>query len=196
MADRMDVYEDELSLVAERYEFINGAAYAMSSPSAVHQFILLKTAAQLDAFFHSKPCTPYTAPFDVYPLADKGDMRTLVQPDILVVCDTKRLKMDGYYGPPPLLIEILSQNRSHDLVAKLALYHKAGVTEYLVIDPDYKIVLRFTWGEDAYSCNTFPFGPAIPSRYFAPLSLDLSFPLPFEDAAERPVIQEDSPGNR
>jgi Uma2 family endonuclease len=176
-----------MSLAEERYEFINGAAYAMSSPGAVHQFILLKTAARLVAFFEDKPCTPYTAPFDLYPLADTGDTKTLVQPDIFVVCDKDRLKMDGYYGPPPLIIEIVSQNRSHDLVTKLNLYHKAGVAEYLVIDPDSKIALRFTWTKNAYNCNTYPFTDQVPSGGFQPLTLDLSFPLPFAAEGAAPA---------
>ncbi|GHT84471.1 hypothetical protein FACS1894137_07560 [Spirochaetia bacterium] len=178
MSDATLLIEDT-PLVEERIERIYGTVYAMSSPNAVHQVIFLNVAAQLKAFFDGKPCTPYAAPFDLYPLADLDDTETVVQPDIFVVCDKERLKIDGYYGPPPLVIEILSQNRSHDLVTKLNLYHQTGVEEYVIIDPQYKIVMVFTYGEDAYRCNAYSFSDKIPSHRFEGFFFDLSFPLPF-----------------
>jgi Uma2 family endonuclease len=80
------------------------------------------------------------APFDVYPLYDKGDEYTLVQPDIFTACDRSKLQDKRYNGAPKFIIEILSSNRSHDMVTKLNLYEKAGVTEYWIIDPDEQII--------------------------------------------------------
>ncbi|GHV70072.1 hypothetical protein AGMMS49928_16180 [Spirochaetia bacterium] len=179
MSDAALIIEEDTPLVEERIERIYGTVYAMSSPNAVHQHIFIKLAHQLDSFFDGKPCTPYAAPFDLYPLANAGDTETVVQPDIFVVCDKERLKIDGYYGPPPLVIEILSQNRSHDLVTKLNLYHQAGVEEYVVIDPLDKIVMVLTYGEGAYRYNAYSFSDKIPSHRFEGLFFDLSFPLPF-----------------
>jgi Uma2 family endonuclease len=193
MSNLAYVYKDESDLQykpapldEERFERIFGTVYAMSSPNAVHQTIAIKIASQLNTFFEGKPCTPYAAPFDLYPLADLGlasqvrdDTETVVQPDAFVVCDRDRLKLNGYFGPPPLVIEILSQNRSHDLVTKLNLYHKAGIQEYIVIDPEYKIVMIFSWTAEAYRYNAYDFSDKIPSRHFEGLFFDLSFPLPF-----------------
>ena len=80
-------------------------------------------------------CSPVIAPFDVYPLYDQGDEDTVVQPDLFVVCDKSKLRENRYNGAPKFIIEILSTNRSHDMVTKLNLYQKAGVREYWIVDP-------------------------------------------------------------
>jgi Uma2 family endonuclease len=181
MSDAIRLIEEEISPAEERIERIYGVIYAMAAPNAVHQAILREMFFQLKTFFDGKPCEPWLAPFDLYPLAGSGDNDTVVQPDMFVVCDKERLKLEGYYGPPPLIIEILSQNRSHDLVTKLNLYHKAGVEEYITVDPEYKIVMTFTHSEEAYNCNTYSFTDRVPSRRFPPLFFDFSFPLPFQE---------------
>jgi Uma2 family endonuclease len=80
-------------------------------------------------------CSPVIAPFDVYLFYDQGDEYTLVQPDIFLACDKSKLKENRYNGAPRFIIEILSSNRSHDMVTKLNLYQKAGVEEYWIVDP-------------------------------------------------------------
>ena len=80
------------------------------------------------------------APFDVYVLYEKGDQLTYVQPDIFAACDQSKLQESRYNGAPKFIIEILSSNRSHDMVTKLNLYQKAGVNEYWMVDPQEQLV--------------------------------------------------------
>jgi Uma2 family endonuclease len=127
--------ESQSYLVEPRFERIGGTEYAMSSPGYRHQTIVGKLFNQLDAQLVKHGCLPVIAPFDVYPLYDKGDEYTLVQPDIFLACDKSKLKENRYNGAPRFIIEILSSNRSHDMVTKLNLYQKAGVEEYWIVDP-------------------------------------------------------------
>ena len=127
--------QDDHYLVEPRFERIGGTEYAMSSPGYRHQDILLAIGAQLREKLQGSGCSPIIAPFDVYPLYDKGDEFTLVQPDIFLACDKSKLRENRYNGAPRFIIEILSLNRSHDMVTKLNLYQKAGVEEYWIVDP-------------------------------------------------------------
>ena len=123
------------SLVEPRVERIGGTVYAMSSPGYRHQIILGRLFGQLDSQLDKHGCSPVIAPFDVHPLYDLGDEYTLVQPDLFIFCDKSKLKENRYNGAPRFIIEILSANRSHDMVTKLNLYQKAGVQEYWIVDP-------------------------------------------------------------
>jgi len=138
--DEAELYSS--TLVEPRIERIGGIEYAMSSPGFRHQIIVGRLFGQLDTQLARHGCSPIIAPFDVYPLYDLGDEYTLVQPDIFIACDKSRLKENCYYGAPRFIIEILSSNRSHDMVTKLNLYQKAGVQEYWIVDPGAE-------GEDA-----------------------------------------------
>ena len=130
------IQEDtQSSLVEPRFERIGSTEYAMSSPGYRHQIIAGRLFGQLDAKLAGHDCLPVIAPFDVYPLFEKGDELTLVQPDIFLACDKSKLKENRYNGAPRFIIEILSSNRSHDMITKLHLYQKAGVEEYWIVDP-------------------------------------------------------------
>ena len=140
----------------ERWELIDGAAYAMSSPTASHQAILVGLIGQLYVFLRGKKCKVFAAPFDVRLNADGAD-DTVVQPDILVVCDETKLS-DGkcVRGAPDLVIEILSPSTAmHDKVTKFNLYHRMGVREYWIVDPDYKMLHTHVLGESGYITRAY-----------------------------------------
>jgi Uma2 family endonuclease len=133
-------YKDYLSWdTGERYEIIDGIAYAMASPSMRHQIISWELAGIIYDFLKGKPCKAFTAPFDVrlFPEEDKSDT-TVVQPDILVVCDPSKLS-DGNAcrGAPDLIIEILSASSALvDRKVKTEKYREAGVKEYWIVNSD------------------------------------------------------------
>ena len=132
--------EKSSDLVEPRFERIGSTEYAMSSPGYKHQITAGRLFAQLDAQLSAHGCMTIVAPFDVYPLYDTGDEYTLVQPDIFTACDRSKLQDNRYNGAPKFIIEILSSNRSHDMVTKLNLYERAGVIEYWIIDPEEQII--------------------------------------------------------
>jgi Uma2 family endonuclease len=127
---------------SERYQLINGEAYQMASPSVAHQGLLLELALQFGNWLKAKPCRVFTAPLDVrlFPEEDNSD-DTVVQPDLLVVCDKDKLGKGSVNGAPDLVVEIVSPSNSHrELFLKFQYYLEAGVREYWVIDPEEKKV--------------------------------------------------------
>ena len=128
-----------------RVELINGTPKMMASPNEWHQWVLMEIGSQLKTILKGKKCTPYMAPFDarlyfkknLQNQDDESD-KTIVQPDILVVCDPEKLEGGhGVKGAPDFIIEILSEfNAGHDLIDKKYLYEKAGVNEYWIIATD------------------------------------------------------------
>jgi len=123
----------------KRYELIDGTVFMMSpSPSPTHQEISGELFFQLRGFLEGKPCKVYSSPFDVRLNAAKKD-DTVVQPDILVVCDKTKIDDKGCNGAPDMIIEILSPSTaSNDRVKKFNSYAAAGVREYWIVDPDEK----------------------------------------------------------
>lgn len=123
----------------ERWELIEGVPYAMSpAPTPAHQGISGNIHNQLYNFLKDKPCKLFTAPFDVRLNADDDD-NTVVQPDLVVICDRSKIDDKGCSGAPDMVIEILSPSTvRHDRIVKLELYRHAGVREYWIVDPDTK----------------------------------------------------------
>ena len=133
----------------ERWEIIEGVAYDMTpAPSTRHQGILIQLITQFASFLEDSPCRPFAAPFDVLlpkPSEEASTSTTVVQPDLLVVCEREKLKDYGCVGAPTLVLEILSPSTStKDLREKLHAYERAGVPEYWVVSPAEKWVQIFT----------------------------------------------------
>jgi len=143
----------------ERWELIDGEPFCMSpSPTVQHQRIVVSLILQAGAFLNGKPCQLFSAPFDVClsePDAPDSDVWTVVQPDILVVCDPKKLNNQGCTGAPDFIIEIVSPSSvQRDLFTKMALYERYGVREYWVIHPIDKILYVYL-----LDAETQKFGP-------------------------------------
>jgi Uma2 family endonuclease len=136
-------YADVLSWDEDfRAEIINGVVYAMSPPLTIHQRILMKLANKLANYLEGKTCEVFPAPFGVrlFPKEDQSD-DTVLEPDVVVVCDPSKIDERGCNGAPDLVIEILSPSTSsHDRVRKFNLYLEAGVREYWIVDPDAKAI--------------------------------------------------------
>ena len=143
----------------ERWELIEGVAYAMSpAPTRTHQTILGEVFRQIANFLEGKPCQVFVAPFDVrLPEQNEADdeIINVVQPDILVVCDASKLDEKGCRGAPDWVIEVLSPSTaSKDHVRKKSLYERHGVREYWLVHPTDHILTRYLLEGES-------FGPAL-----------------------------------
>jgi len=138
----------------ERWELIDGVPCAMSpAPGFKHQKFSGALFNQFYSFLKGKPCEVLHAPFDVRLSEQQGAadnyIDTVVQPDILVVCDKSKLDERGCHGPPDLIIEILSPSTSaNDLKTKFELYQRHGVKEYWIVHPNDQTVMVFKLGQD------------------------------------------------
>ncbi|HOV13991.1 MAG TPA: Uma2 family endonuclease [Spirochaetota bacterium] len=143
-------YKDYLDFPENiRCELINGVIYNMSpAPRRYHQKISTRLLVKFFNYLENKPCEVYDAPFDVrLPLTKENSdflINTVVQPDIVVVCDKFKLDDAGCLGAPDLIVEIISESTaSKDLKIKFNLYEKVGVKEYWIVFPDEKIIQIF-----------------------------------------------------
>ena len=123
-----------------RYELIDGEAFRMApTPLIEHQEIAGEVYCQLANQLDGQPCRPYIAPVDVrLPRTDEADaaIDTVVQPDVLVVCDPGKVDRRGVRGAPDWLLEVLSPSTAaHDQIAKRRTYERAGVREYWLVHP-------------------------------------------------------------
>ncbi len=145
--DRLYTYGDYRTWpIDERWELIDGIAWNMSpAPNRFHQEIFGELFTQIKVFLKEKTCKVYAAPFDVL-LPDRDDqaeddVRTVVQPDISVICDRNKLTDKGCTGAPDWIIEILSPYTSKkDMLIKFDLYERHGVREYWIVDPGNRYV--------------------------------------------------------
>lgn len=141
----------------DRWELIDGEPHAMTpAPSLKHQRAISRLAYLLEAALEGQPCVAFVAPVDVV-LADD----TVVQPDVIVVCDSSKLQTHRVVGAPDLVIEVLSPSTGlRDHKVKRDLYERHGVSEYLLLEPEARFAERFTLGSDARYGRSELFGPA------------------------------------
>lgn len=131
-----------------RTELIDGVIYDMSSPKTGHQIIVGDLFTQISVQIEKcgRDCLAFVSPSDVWLT---GDDKNIFQPDIYVICDYSMIGSNGYtIGAPPLVIEVLSPStRSRDLLLKAYKYHRAGVKEYWIVDPEMSHVLVYDYGK-------------------------------------------------
>ena len=128
-----------------RMEMIDGIFYDMASPTVIHQRIALLLGSMFDNFIRKNQgsCLTSIAPTDVQL---DGDDKTMVKPDVLVVCDRNKIIKERIIGAPDLIVEILSpSNWQMDMVRKLLKYKHAGVREYWIVLPEHKLIMVYNF---------------------------------------------------
>ncbi|MFZ2960141.1 MAG: Uma2 family endonuclease [Candidatus Ozemobacteraceae bacterium] len=179
--DQKYTYKDYFAFPEdERWELIDGEAYCMTpAPKTLHQEILSNVHGFLWNFFQGKPCKVFPAPFDVRfpkkPDEPDEETDTVLQPDIVVICDKSKLDEAGARGAPDLVIEILSySSTSRDFIKKRRVYERAGVKEYWIVVPWNRAVVIHRLGPSGQFDNV----ETIDSKTLvSPSFPDLSIPL-------------------
>ena len=129
----------------ERWELIEGVPYNMSpAPSRIHQKIVSNLNKIFANFLSGKKCEVYPAPFDVRlpeKNEDDDEIATVVQPDLSIICDEKKLDDRGCRGAPDIVVEILSPfSAARDRKQKFEVYQKHLVKEYWVVYPNEEFI--------------------------------------------------------
>ena len=156
--DKLHTYAEYLTWPEDvRYELIDGVAYMMAPPAPTldHQDFAGEIYFQLRQALEGKPCRVFIAPVDVrLPKANEKDelIDTVVQPDVLVVCDQHKLdRKRGVRGAPDFAVEVLSPSTaSHDHVRKRRVYERAGVKEFWLVHPTDRILTIYQLEEDKF----------------------------------------------
>lgn len=138
-----------------RYELIDGKAYAMSpAPTLDHQEIAGEVFYQLKQQLEAKPCRVFIAPIDVrLPSEDEANesIKTVLQPDVIMVCDPDKLDRRGVKGAPDWVLEVLSPSTAlHDQFIKRNVYERAGVKEYWLIHPIDRTLTFYILNQGGY----------------------------------------------
>jgi Uma2 family endonuclease len=136
--------------IKERVELHKGMIAEMSpAPNPTHQRVLRELFTVFELFFSNHKCELFFAPIDVR-LLDKNKstndnkIYTVVQPDLIVVCDENKIDERGCLGAPDLVVEILSPGNSNkEMNIKYELYEEAGVKEYWMIHPTERQLLIY-----------------------------------------------------
>jgi Uma2 family endonuclease len=170
----------------ERFELIYGEAYAMAAPNLEHQSISAILSGEFYTFLKDKPCRYFAAPVDVrlFYEADESD-DTVVQPDLIVVCNPMKLGEEGCRGAPDIVIEILSpSNTAIEMERKLNLYWESGVKEYWIVDPQQKQIIAYRMQDGRYVMQAYQLQDAITSAVLPGLTIPLSviFSKPAEES--------------
>jgi len=173
--DKLYTYSDYITWDDDkRWELIDGVPYMMSAPTRMHQNISRNLFRQFDRFLENKPCEVYYAPFDVRLNADTLD-DTVVQPDLLIVCDNTKLDDAGCKGSPDMVVEILSPSTArYDRNTKFNAYLKSGIREYWIIDPETKSLAQHILKDSNYITHPYTDEETAPVHVLEGCTINLS----------------------
>lgn len=141
-----------------RCELIDGVVYDMSAaPVIQHQELVSRLHVELATFLRDRhkhgggggepPCLALFAPVDVVLTRN-----TVVQPDLIVLCDrTKIANGKNVQGAPDLVVEVLSPTTAaKDKREKFRAFERAGAPQYLIVDPHEQYAELYTLGPDGH----------------------------------------------
>ena len=137
--------------IQERVELIMGKIFPMSAPTTLHQHIVGEIFFNMYSYFQHKSCEAFLSPIDVrLPVGKKENIyKTVVQPDLCVVCDQVKIEEKGINGAPDLVVEILSpSNRQIEMYEKFEAYQASLVREYWIIHPGEHWMLQYVLNEN------------------------------------------------
>lgn len=181
--DKHHVYNYEDFLLLEgQWELIDGEVYDMTPGASIrHQDVSGQLFAKLFSYHHSsdvlKKCSVFHPPTDVrfsechnYDVPDH-----VVQPDLMVVCNTKQISEKSVNGAPDLIVEILSPSTAlKDRNVKYNLYEKFGVREYWIVDPIHMTVEVYALVNERFiRIGNFGQGDTILSNQFPHMHITL-----------------------
>ncbi len=171
-----------------RYELYDGQPVALASPTDIHQEVSMEISTQIHTYLRGKNCKVYAAPFDVRIFEKPGDapenVYTVLQPDLMVICDLSKVDRRGIYGAPDMVVEILSPSTAqYDKLWKFNLYQKAGVREYWIVDPEARMVSVFTLENGRYQAAAYSTDAPVPVTVLEGCQIDMSPALPAPEKA-------------
>ena len=121
-------------------ELIGGKLVAMSpSPLVNHNRVSRNIFHIFNSYLKGRRCEPFSDGVDLYLTEDDRFI-----PDMMVVCDPDKIKPDGVYGAPDLVVEVLSPSTArYDRGRKMEVYARCGVREYWIVSPGDRTVEQY-----------------------------------------------------
>ena len=164
-----------------RAELIDGIFYNMGEPLVWHQRVVGLIYFLLLQYVRSKggKCLPLLSPIGVQ--LDRDD-KTMVEPDVVVVCDPEKVTEKVVYGAPDWVMEVVSpSSKKRDYIIKLQKYQNAGVREYWIVDQkkDRVTVYRNLDSAEDMQVDIYTLDSQIPVGIYDDLIIDMSETLEY-----------------
>ena len=114
-------------------QMIDGKAVMMAPATVNHNRIALNISHIFYTFLKGRKCEYFPDGVGLY----LGKNKEEYVPDGMVVCDPDKVKRNGVYGAPDLVVEVLSRSTAkHDRGHKKDVYEQYGVREYWIVSPE------------------------------------------------------------
>jgi Uma2 family endonuclease len=129
----------------EKYELYDGKEVMLAAASIPHLEIQGNLYNIIKNFLKGKRCRVFTEAKVVFA------KDTFFIPDVLVVCDRSKIKLNHIEGAPDFVAEILSiSTQARDIGIKKDMYEKYGVGEYWLIDPKAQSITVYLLKDGRY----------------------------------------------
>ena len=140
----LDQFMDWENEQNERHEFYQGEVFAMVGVRRVHGLVGLNVAMSLRQQLRGSPCTVFVESLKV----KVND--NIFYPDVFVTCNKADLQTDMIFTAPTVIVEVLSPStQAFDRGLKFAAYRQiTSLKEYLLVDPDTRVVELYRRGAD------------------------------------------------
>ena len=119
-----------------RWELDDGVLYIMPSGTPDHQFLVFEFGWHIRNYLNEFELPPAQFYHEMTTILSR-ELQRAPEPDIVIILQENRdiVSRSRVEAPPDIVVEILSSDRSRDLVRKRRIYAEAGVLEYWPIDP-------------------------------------------------------------
>lgn len=119
-----------------RQELIGGRVVMMSPATSNHNRIAENIDFLFRTYLKGKTCVPLGDGYSLH-LTEKD----WFIPDFMIVCDRSKIRPNGVYGAPDLVLEVLSPGTAkNDRFYKKDVYEACGVPEYWLADPLHRSI--------------------------------------------------------
>ena len=134
-----------------KWELDDGVLYIMPSGTRDHQFLIGEFIWNFKNYLNGFDEPPAQFYHEMTTILSREQQR-VPEPDLVIIREGRTDMLEGRWveGAPDIAIEILSTDRSRDLVRKRQIYAEAGILEYWPIDPRNDTVTQLELRDGEY----------------------------------------------
>ena len=134
-----------------KWELDDGVLYIMASGTPDHQFLMRWLCRPIEDYFFEFEQPPAQLIQEMTTILSR-ELQRAPEPDIVIILNQRRriVSRVRVEAPPDIVVEILSSDRSRDLIRKRQIYAEAGILEYWLMDPRNDTVTQLELRDGAY----------------------------------------------
>lgn len=134
-----------------KWELDDGVLYIMPSGTRDHQFLIGEFIWNFKNYLNGLDEPPAQFYHEMTTILSRERQRA-PEPDLVIILEGRPGVLEGRWveGAPDIAIEVLSTERSRDLVRKRQIYAEAGILEYWPIDPRNDTVTQLELRDGQY----------------------------------------------